>query len=794
MDERLTPGTPQGAIIQEESTLSDRVSARLRALEGRDGPGQGPGQGPGLDYDAELIELRDELGEAKIEDLPSLVEQMHRVQAVAARRGRGRTLPIDPRSPYFAHLRLEEGQRSRDVLIGKRGFIDRQSHIQIVDWRNAPVSQIYYRYEEGDDYDERFEGHALEGVVRARRNVTIDNARLRRIGCPQGTFVRDVRGEWHVAEGSLEPTLHGGQGKAARAPREPSPRLGVHGGAVPRADKHLPEIAALIDPEQFALITRPDAGLVLIQGGAGSGKTTVALHRIAYLNYQNPSRFRPRKMLMVVPSEALVRYVADVLPSLGVPGVQVVSTRSFLRGLRRKLLPSLGERYNDDTPEVVSRLKKHPVLTQLLEERVKQELEDAGQALARETERLPGGEIARAAWAEGAGRPLVRRLSAVRKRCERDAPDCEPVVHRLLTTARDVVATWSEVLTDERRLNERFAGGGEDGLRPGEIHRAVEHCAVQLEQPEEESFADVDEERRRPVDGGALDDEGESGPRGRLDVEDDALLLWVFQLKFGRLGRKADAAVQYEHVAIDEAQDLSPVDLKVLLACASPERSVTIAGDAAQRLVFDNAFHDFAGLLRDAGCEATGVVPLRLSYRSTAQVMELAREILGPLADESAPIVARQGAPIALHHFPELGEAVAFVADALRSLMGREPTASVALISRHPEQADVWFAALRRSEVPALRRVRRQDFSFAAGIDVTDVAQVKGLEFDYVILLDVSAGNYPSIVESRHLLHIGATRAAHQLWLVAAEQPSSLLPGWLLNEAPPPEPSPEPTP
>ena len=71
--------------------------------------------------------------------------------------------------------------------------------------------------------------------------------------------------------------------------------------------------------------------------------------------------------------------------------------------------------------------------------------------------------------------------------------------------------------------------------------------------------------------------------------------------------------------------------------------------------------------------------------------------------------------------------------------------------------------------------MRRQDFAFAPGVDVTDVGQVKGLEFDYVILLDVNASSYPDTVESRHLLHIGATRATHQLWLVSTGRTSPLV-------------------
>jgi DNA helicase-2/ATP-dependent DNA helicase PcrA len=174
----------------------------------------------------------------------------------------------------------------------------------------------------------------------------------------------------------------------------------------------------------------------------------------------------------------------------------------------------------------------------------------------------------------------------------------------------------------------------------------------------------------------------------------------------------------------------------------------------------------------------TVIRPLEISYRSTAEVMRFARAILGPLAGPEQP--ARPGAPVELHRFDAMGEAVALLADALRSLMAREPTSSVALIARHPAQADAWHRALERAEVPSLRRVRRQDFPFTPGVDVTDVAQVKGLEFDYVVLLDVTEANYPAAVEARHLLHIGATRAAHQLWLIAVGKPSPLLPPELL--------------
>jgi DNA helicase-2/ATP-dependent DNA helicase PcrA len=88
---------------------------------------------------------------------------------------------------------------------------------------------------------------------------------------------------------------------------------------------------------------------------------------------------------------------------------------------------------------------------------------------------------------------------------------------------------------------------------------------------------------------------------------------------------------------------------------------------------------------------------------------------------------------------------------------------------------------LVRAEVPNARRIANQDYPFRPGIDITDVRQVKGLEFDYVILVDVNASTYIVDDESRHLLHIAATRAAHQLWIISTATPSRLIPTALLE-------------
>src|SRR3954464_10080248 len=237
MGQEIVKGSDAANVIGEEERLYGQVQARVAiGEEDHDRPQLGAS-----DLDSDLLSLRDQISEARAEDLPPLVEQMTRLAALKARLGGGRSLPVDITSPYFAHIRLKEHGKTRDVMVGKRGFIDRSSNVQIVDWRNAPVSRIYYRYEEGDDYEEEIAGRRVEGMVEARRNVSIARGNLRRIGTPQGTYLKSASGDWIQAVGQIAPVLHGGMGKAARPVALPmiggqKSVLGVHHGLA-RADK-----------------------------------------------------------------------------------------------------------------------------------------------------------------------------------------------------------------------------------------------------------------------------------------------------------------------------------------------------------------------------------------------------------------------------------------------------------------------------------------------------------------------------------------------------------------------------
>ncbi len=685
-------------IVSEELELLERVSTVLE-------------RGPALTPPSEsaIVEELERIREQLLRGVPdeferSALNTRWNVQSALLNQLRSsRNAPrVDPASPYFGHIRLREGGRERDLCLGKATFLDHG--LRIVDWRHAPIARLYYRYRQGEEYEEEISGRTVVGEVAARRTVSIRESVLERVDAPEGIFVvDDGNPELWKRIGAEARRLAGGEGAALRFHRGEDGaerRLGTDLlGTRRRADKRLPDIAGLIDPEQFGLITRPHSGFAAIRGAAGSGKTTVALHRIAYLAYEDPRIDTPETLFLVF-SAALRQYVSHVLPALGVERVQVATYQDWAARLRRQLLPRLPNRVREDTPAEVVRLKLHPALLT---------------ALARHVERTPGK-----------------------------------------ADADQVIDDWASVLGDEALLSEVLSERGAADFTPRELARAVAWCRER------------NGELRAWI-------EGDADAQAELDAEDDSLLLRTWQLRAGALPATDGRTLRYRHVAIDEVQDFSPLEVRILLDCLDERQSLTLAGDTQQHLFEHTGFSSWRDFFHELGVPGTEVETLQVSYRSSREITEFALAVLGDLRDVETPVVTtRSGPAVELFEFTDTGACVAFLAEALVELASEEPLASVAVLTPSRTASELYHAGLDNGEVPRLRLVTQQDFSFAPGVEVSEIEQVKGLEFDYVILVEVDDASFGDDAGGRRRLHVGATRAVHQLWLTSIGRPAAI--------------------
>ena len=143
------------------------------------------------------------------------------------------------------------------------------------------------------------------------------------------------------------------------------------------------------------------------------------------------------------------------------------------------------------------------------------------------------------------------------------------------------------------------------------------------------------------------------------------------------------------------------------------------------------------------------------------------------MAPKELPRSIKEGREVIFSLVPNEGLAIVAITEALSTLLDQERLASVAIICETEEGARHFFESLRST--CDVRLVIDGEFSFKPGVDITDVSQVKGLEFDYVILPDVNVGTYPDTPVARRSLHIAVTRAVHQLWVLSVGRPSPIL-------------------
>lgn len=590
--------------------------------------------------------------------------------------------------PYFAHMRLESDGRERDILVGLQSRV--ADGLTLVHWQNAPLAGILFSTEPGEAYEVAIGPRALTGTLAARNLTTFRDAGLVAITTPNARLVRETADRWR-AEPLPRPVLAGlGRGLEA----DPS--------------------EVQLDSAQRRAVMMPGGRPMLVLGEAGCGKTTVALHRLAFLSRQT-DRLRAA---VIVPTEGLRRLCRTLVDRLRLPGVEVWLYDRWAAAQAQRAFPDLPRRESRDQAAGVIRFKRHGAV-QL--------------ALARLAEKSPDRRTAR-----------------------RD-------LHHLF---------------GDSALLEPVLSASAGALTPGMMAAVLEHTRVQFSKTTEQTYAHVNADRLQALDGRSLDDGTPNQDALSVDVEDYAVLFELERLRAERAGRRPIRPLRYDCLVLDEAQELAPLELKLIGRAVAPGGTLIVAGDSGQQVDPSAYFTDWAASMADLGAREHEQVWLETSYRCPEAVTDLARWLL-PRAERPAvspPKPAGEGSVLKLHFDHECHQIVSLI-DALRDLQNRSPAASAAVICRSATTARRLAELLGRGV--GLKLGLDGDFDFKTSLHVTTVAEVKGLEFDHVILPDAGPSAYPDEPRERRALYVAVTRAALQLVLATTGELTPLLPASL---------------
>ena len=621
--------------------------------------------------------------------------------------------------PYFGRVvTTEEDGEEVSFKIGKKSNID----AGIVDWRNGPISGLFFNYKQGEEFFETINERERSGRIKIRRTYKTDKGVLIQISTPDGVF-RLIESGWVKLETEQEIAAHRSRGLQSN-------------------EKRLPNILSLITNEQFEMITTDPKRPVIIQGSAGSGKTTVALHRLGWLLHKGNSHARAENTRVIVMNKSLQIYVSSTLPSMGINGVDAVTFNSWALSIIRNATREKIFFKHRELPEFIEKIKFSSGILGALSQFVIQKERDIDTAISRE---FLTNEKLFSVWKESYKKALQPRLKDFKYDVSKsDLPIKEKqvaldYVQNLLTSQEDYIGDLYELLSDEKLLGSSFS----------EEPKLKEHLSYLSRM--------VDKNRKN----------------NQLDYYDMSLILRLIQLKYGGLPNKNGGISEFDHLVVDEAQDFGPVEFSIMMDSVGDKRDLTIVGDVSQKILFSRKFIGWENILKNLDIKKDTLIELEVSFRCTVPIMNLARKIEGR---KDTVAFGRPGNPVVWHRAVDQNDFLETLSGWVNSLIKKDPYKLIALICRYPKQAMELKDELEKMISCEVRVAYRDQFSFEPGVMISNIHQIKGLEFDAVALINPSEELYPSKnIESRNMIYVGVTRAQEDLLVIGRDSFSKSL-------------------
>ncbi|MDO5350623.1 MAG: 3'-5' exonuclease [Lachnospiraceae bacterium] len=600
--------------------------------------------------------------------------------------------------PYFGRIDFKDPKQPQEesYYVGRVGISREGSRPVVIDWR-APVASVYYENSIGPcSYTVKNEG-TYEIDLKRKRTYEIAEGRLKDF------FDSDV-----VANDEL---LNKYLAKSKKAV--------------------LGEIIATIQKEQNGIIRKSPMTNLIVQGVAGSGKTTVAMHRISYILYNYGNRFRPEDFYIIGSNRILLNYITSVLPDLDVYGVrQMTMEQLFVRLLYEDWDPKIHQIRPID--------KKNPYASMKGGYEWFHDLEQ----FCREYESgvIPQEDIC----LEKENVLLIERKMI-----------CHYLENNPQMSMQNKINMLNEILLSklENELSAPHAYYTQEEKK--ELYRrcrrhfgraAWKGSVFEVYQ----SFLKAQELSGKVI----------PSVENAFDVYDLAALAYLYK----RI-KETDGVREATHVIIDEAQDFGMMAYGALAYCLRG-CTYTIMGDVSQNIHFGYGLNDWKELqelILTGAFDGFGL--LKKSYRNTVEISDFATEILRHGSFSIYPVepISRHGNPVRV---TECRDNESMLQETIKTIEGwqRDGHETIAVICRDEAEAAQISGCLEESL--SLVDSNMETTEFGTGIMVLPVEYTKGLEFDAVLIYHPSEEHYPAEDSYVKLLYVAATRALHELTVV----------------------------
>lgn len=628
------------------------------------------------------------------------------------------------KKPYFGRIIFQDEtlEKEESLYIGHGGISKDTTHQMVIDWR-APVANAYYENGLGKCSYLSPEGKELPIDLKLKRTYEIEDGSL------LDYFDTEV-----IANDDLL-TKYLAKNKQAV----------------------LGEIIATIQKEQNDIIRKSPYHNMIVQGVAGSGKTTVAMHRISYILYNYQERFKPDDFYIVGSNRILLEYITGVLPDLDVYGIrQMTMEQLFVRLLyedwdekKYKIISGAQNSPDDRIRGTITWFEELKKYCRLIE---KEAIDTATIYLNPKqfVEGLRGGVSGVYDETEGKeANPgdLIKILSG---------EDIEDYVREM---------TKMSVQSKINMLNERLLVKIKDEFLRGRTRYTEKERKAIVKAYRGRFGKNVWKRSIFDMYREFLLDQREKGYRVRMperefDVYDLAALAFIYK----RI-KETEVISEAHHVVIDEAQDYGMMAYAVLDYCMK-DCTYTVMGDVSQNIHFGyglNDWEELKHLLLNTDRAEFGV--LKKSYRNTVEISNFAMNILkhGKFAAYPAEPIIRHGKDVEVRQAAFGARLWTEAAKVCRDWQEKGLN-TIAVVCRTEE--DARQAAKKLNEHIPVTESSLEKAVFSDGVMVLPVAYTKGLEFDAVLILDPDREDYPVDDGHAKLLYVAATRALHELCIL----------------------------